>query len=240
MFTDQTEEKKPREQTKPAYHNPYDTSPYYGGVPPIPPPPPKQGHKGLIVVLVSLLCLVMVLGGGFITLFYQHSQKSGTATLPIATLTLTPSTTSGYKQELLASDFPTFIDGFRQALDQNDWQAVQGITDTGNFTEFCYMADSSCKNSWMTTSNQLTKKQLLLSIPSHYSYEDNPPVATICNHLEPEAGNVWTFVLGTYSQTADLIVPNDGPVTFGFQQSLPDAPWMWDNIFLNMPSCHAP
>ncbi len=65
LYSDSTEYHRPPEPMPTAYRNPYEISnPYDGGVPAItPPPPPKQRHIGLIVVSVSLLCVVMILGG---------------------------------------------------------------------------------------------------------------------------------------------------------------------------------
>src|SRR5260221_1990110 len=69
--------RSPSEPTQAAYHNPYEPTPYYD-IPPIPPPPPKQGHKGLIVALVSVICLIVLLGGGFFTVMYLNTDRKST------------------------------------------------------------------------------------------------------------------------------------------------------------------
>src|SRR5450759_4208116 len=65
IHNDPTEYHRPPEPLPTAYRNPYEISnPYDGAVSAIiPPPPPKQRHAGLLVALVSLLCVVMILGG---------------------------------------------------------------------------------------------------------------------------------------------------------------------------------
>jgi len=94
MSTEPTEYHTPIEPTQTAYPNPYEpTSPYYEGVP-IPPPPPKQGHKGLIVVLISTVCLVLILGGVLTVMLYQHGQKPTTAAIPTPRASIVPTHTS--------------------------------------------------------------------------------------------------------------------------------------------------
>jgi len=74
----------PSEPTQAACHNPYEPTPYYD-IPPVPPPPPKQGHKGLIVALVSVICLIVLFGGGFFTVMYLNTQQHVTQVTPTPT-----------------------------------------------------------------------------------------------------------------------------------------------------------
>jgi hypothetical protein len=91
MPTDPTEYPPPLEPTQEAYSNPYEpTSPYPGGVPPIPPPPPKQSHKGLLIALISTVCLVLILGGVLIAVVAQHGQQPATVVRPTPRATVIP------------------------------------------------------------------------------------------------------------------------------------------------------
>jgi hypothetical protein len=102
------------------------------------------------------------------------------------------------------------------------------------------MADTSCQNDWKTTSTQLEKGQLQLNIPDNPQVDTYVPPASICSHFQTEAGHQWLYVTGTYAQTADLVVPNNGPAVFGFQQAESNGPWTWEDVFLNLPNCSAP
>ncbi|HEV2653894.1 MAG TPA: hypothetical protein VGT82_03010, partial [Ktedonobacteraceae bacterium] len=59
------------------YPNPYELSNPYDGVVSriLPPPPPKQRHAGLLVALVSLLCVVMILGGVIFGILLVNGQQ---------------------------------------------------------------------------------------------------------------------------------------------------------------------
>ena len=74
---DPTEYQRPIEPMQAAYRNPYETpNPYYGDVPPPPPPPPsRQRHIGLIVVLVSILCLFVIFGGVLFGVMHVGGQQ---------------------------------------------------------------------------------------------------------------------------------------------------------------------
>ncbi len=80
QYSDPTEYHQPAEPIPGTYHNPYEPlNPYYRGVPtpPPPPPPPKQRHTGLRVASVSLLCVVMILGGVVFGIMMMRSQQQG-------------------------------------------------------------------------------------------------------------------------------------------------------------------
>jgi hypothetical protein len=84
QYSDPTEYHQPAEPI-PAYHNPYETlNPYDRGVP-TPPPPPKQRQTGLRVVSVSLLCVVMILGGVVFGIMMMRGQQQGSQVTPAAT-----------------------------------------------------------------------------------------------------------------------------------------------------------
>jgi hypothetical protein len=77
LHNDPTEYHRPPEPLPTAYRNPYEISnPYDGAVSAIlPPPPPKQRHAGLLVALVSLLCVVMILGGVIFGILLVNGQQ---------------------------------------------------------------------------------------------------------------------------------------------------------------------
>ncbi len=85
------------EPTQAAHFNPYEhTSPYYGPLPPIPPPPPThKSHKGLIITLVSIICLLIasLVGALYVAIHStaQQSPQTAIATTPrIASKTAMP------------------------------------------------------------------------------------------------------------------------------------------------------
>jgi hypothetical protein len=91
MSTDPTEYPAPLEPTQNAYSNPYEpTSPYDVPPIPIPPPPPKRRRKGLLVALISTVCLALILGGVLIAVFAQHGQKPATGAMLTPTATIAP------------------------------------------------------------------------------------------------------------------------------------------------------
>lgn len=132
-------------------------------------------------------------------------------------------TNPSYRQELVAVDFPTFIDGFKHALSANDYQALASIEDGNSFREICGMVNTGCTNDWNTTYAQLTNNELLLTIGSKSS----------CF----KSGNTWTFVDGTFSQSVPLEVPSNGKAIFRFNQHTVGGKWYWDSLFLDWPGC---
>jgi len=193
----------------------------------IPPPPPhikKSRRSPLIVVVALAIVLLLVVSAGVLYLAYSFTLNQVKSTPP------SPS----YQQELLATDFPTFITGFRQALITNDVQALSTVEDNAQFQEVCYMADTGCTNTWQTTKAQLEQHKLQLFIPSHFSTITDIPNPSFCQNMKPEAGYAWKFIHGTFSQTANLVVPNNGPAVFAFQQPSAGSPWTWDAAILNM------
>ncbi|MFL5624335.1 MAG: hypothetical protein ACJ788_01930 [Ktedonobacteraceae bacterium] len=226
------------------YTNPYASSYVDGpiGIPPpppslLPPPLPEKPRRSVIVLgIVLAIALLLFASAGLYALArsYQVSKEQPT---PIVHFTSVTPTAPTYQRDLLATDFPTFISGFRQAITANDIQTLSTVEDGVHFTEQCDMADTSCTNDWNTTKAQLTKNEIKLLIPSDFSSVNNPPAASVCQSVEPEPGNAWIFVSGTYSQTANLVVPTNGPAVFGFQQPAVGSPWTWDALILNMSSC---
>jgi hypothetical protein len=93
QYSDPTEYHQPAEPISAVYHNPYEMlNPYERGVPP-PPPPPKQRHTGLRVVSVSLLCVVMILGGVVFGITMMSGQQQGSQVKPTATSVATSAPT---------------------------------------------------------------------------------------------------------------------------------------------------
>jgi hypothetical protein len=94
MSTDPTEHSGPLEPMQGVYYNPYElTSPYHGDILPPPPPPPKQSHKGLIVALISVSCLVVLLGGVLFAAMRLSTQPGAAQVTPAPTLALTAAAT---------------------------------------------------------------------------------------------------------------------------------------------------
>jgi hypothetical protein len=90
QYSDPTEYQQPPQPIPAAYHNPYETlNPYDRGVPP--PPPFKQRHKGLLVALISLLCVVMILGGVVFGVMLMRGQQQGNQLTPTVTSAATTS-----------------------------------------------------------------------------------------------------------------------------------------------------
>jgi len=217
---------QPVEPTKPGpdyiYPYPEDIGP--------PPPPPhikKSRRSPLIVVVALAIVFLLVVSAGVLYLAYSFTLNQVKSTPP------SPS----YQQELLATDFPTFITGFRQTLITNDVRALSTVEDNAQFQEVCYMADTGCTNTWQTTKAQLEQHKLQIFIPSHFSTITDIPNPSFCQNMKPEAGYAWKFIHGTFSQTANLVVPNNGPAVFAFQQPSAGSPWTWDAAILNMTDC---
>ena len=85
QYSDPTEYHQPAEPIPTESYNPYETlNPYERGVP-TPPPPPKQRHTGLRVVSVSLLCVIMILGGVVFGIMMMRGQQQGSQVTPAAT-----------------------------------------------------------------------------------------------------------------------------------------------------------
>jgi len=226
-------------------------NPYEDAIPIPPPPPPKR--RGLLwwVLTIALMIMLIPASAGLVYWAYTYHVDAWVQSLitgktvlvspvPITSTAPTPTASQAYKQELLSVDFPTFIDGFRQALAANDIQTLMGVEDGIHFTEQCDMADSSCVNNWDTTSAQLTNDELRLFIPANFASITQPPVPSLCENLKPESGHAWVFTSGTYSQTGNLVVPTNGPAVFGFQQPGVGSPWTWDMVILNLDSCDSP
>ena len=214
---------QPVEPTKPGpdyiYPYPEDIGP--------PPPPPhiKKSRRSPHIVVVALaIVFLLVVSAGVLYLAYSFTLNQVKSTPP------SPS----YQQELLATDFPTFITGFRQTLITNDVRALSTVEDNAQFQEVCYMADTGCTNTWQTTKAQLEQHKLQIFIPSHFSTITDIPNPSFCQNMKPEAGYAWKFIHGTFSQTANLVVPNNGPAVFAFQQPSAGSPWTWDAAILNM------
>ena len=110
MDNESTDYQKPLEARQAAF-NPYDSNPYDRDIP-IPPPPPRQGHKGLLVALISGVCLVLLLVGVlFAVLHLQASQGIVRATpaprtTPTSIATATP-TAQPYDATSIIHDFQT-------------------------------------------------------------------------------------------------------------------------------------
>jgi hypothetical protein len=92
IHNDPTEYDRPPEPLPTAYHNPYELpNPYDGGVSAIiPPPPPKQRHAGLLVASVSLLCVVMILGGVIFGILLVNGQQQGKQATQVTQVTPPP------------------------------------------------------------------------------------------------------------------------------------------------------
>lgn len=85
QYSDPTEYHQPAEPIPTAYYNPYETLNPYERRMPTPPPPPKQRHTGLRVVSVTLLCVVMILGGVVLGIMMMRSQQQGSQVTHVAT-----------------------------------------------------------------------------------------------------------------------------------------------------------
>ncbi len=134
IYSDPTEHHRPPEPMPTAYRNPYELSnPYDAGVPVTPPPPPKQRHIGLIVISVSLLCVVMILGGvifggaivGTLLMSGQRQVTQATPQPPTPAPTPAPTAPSVRPVSSSASDiYNAFIAnglGGTNRRDDNNW-----------------------------------------------------------------------------------------------------------------------
>lgn len=226
--------------TWPKYSPPYT----FNNIP-TPPPPPRERNKKLYKALViSVFALGLSIAGNIfgVVRFYQATEVSPTATIR-RTPTSIPTTyiDATYYQELSADDFSTFMDGFRQAVTKHDWAALAANINSGDFSEYCVMAATSCKNDWKTTYSQLSKYELELFIFPSYKHETPPSDGGLCGSYIHIAAQ-WIFVLASYSQTlpATLAVPLAESAIFGFYKDSAGDPWTWDILLLNMQSCSNP
>lgn len=93
MYNDPTEYDS-HEPTEGVNYNPYETlhNPYLGNIPPLPPPPPtrERGTTALVIAIVSLLCLVFLLGGVLFVVLHSGVRQQFTTQ---QTIKLTPTPT---------------------------------------------------------------------------------------------------------------------------------------------------
>lgn len=89
MSTDLTEYPRPLEPTQAVHYNPYEQTSPYDDIPIPPPPPPKHGRKGLLMVVISIVCLVVLFGGVIFALMQFRSQESSVNATPASRATST-------------------------------------------------------------------------------------------------------------------------------------------------------
>lgn len=134
---------EPTEAAKPYYlSNPYDNmGPYYHIPLTPPPPPPKENHKGLLFVIIGLLCLVTMLFGVLLfVIFSQHYSVALTAA-PTTIPTPTPNISTPEKTlQTYCMDFETGnAQGMYDLLSTRNQQrssvnSIQHIMNTANTT----------------------------------------------------------------------------------------------------------
>src|SRR6266705_6576603 len=143
IMTERTEAAKPYRDID----NPYTTQ--------LPPPPPPEWymHQRTGKAWKMLIPIVMFLLGGVsgvlaypvINAMYYHGNTVVASptpfipfVLPTPTATIPATSVPSYVNDLSASDFPTFLIAFTQAMNRKDFDSVTHSTDTTNFQMICY------------------------------------------------------------------------------------------------------
>lgn len=181
--------------------------------PPPPPPPVDVQEKSLIRILFVVIVLVGIVMG--ISIVAANKVVTSEQVIP---------TIPSYRLELVAVDFPSFLDGFKHALSANDYQVLASVEDGNHFVVVCFtMVNSSCGNDWSRAYSQLTKHELHLTVGTKSS----------CF----KSGSTWIFVDGTFTQSVPLAAPSNGKAIFRFNQHTVGGKWYWDSLFLDWPDC---
>lgn len=243
------------ESTEPTYP-PYPhtkVAPYtyadYVAIPPPPPPLRKNTWARWWVIVLVVLAMAIIFGGtGFAVASLLLGHQNGTSNLlqptnkttPIPTSQPTP-TAPAYVNELSASDFPTFLSAFSQAMNAHDYDrdsnSVATATDIANFKLICYAADTYCSEDWQQTRSFIDKGELSFSISKHPYIENYISPGAWC-YIQDEKGVI--YVEATYISNTDLsgIGMGSNAMLGFFQQA--NSTWLWTDAMLNINTCYVP